>query len=581
MASRTVRRTLLAVVLGVIVIVGVYAGWLAWTVSQDLSAASDDAQALKSAVQAGDDQGTQDALDSLRTHSADAADGVGSPVWSLMTKVPVFGDDARGVRVVSEVIDDLAHNGIGDLAEAATDLESLLPQDGRFDLARIEELQAPIAEGHEALADARARLAEENPANYIDRLKVEYRNLESQIADAADMMGVADRTAQVLPPMLGADGPQRYILVIQNNAEVRATGGLPGAVSVIEANRGAVAMTQQIAGNSIPEQRKPLIPVTEEEQRVYGDHFWAWFLDANITPDFPRTAEMMKAHWELAHEPIDGILSLDPVTLSYILAATGPVQVRDVTLGSENAVDELLHQVYLRYPEPAEQDVYFREVARAIFEKVASGSASATELMRALVRGTEEHRVYAHSFDDEVQAELAGTPVAGELASEPTDRPQVAVTMNDGTGAKMSYFLRYDVEVDATSCTDGVQGMTAKVHLRSDAPADAASLPDYVTGAGAYGIAPGAQLVGVRVYGPIGGSLDALKVNGQPEEDALHMEERGRPVQRIYVSLNPGDNVDLEWQMTSGADQTGDADVMVTPSVVSGTSSSVARSACD
>lgn len=580
MRSRTVRRSVITVVLGLLVLIGLYAGWLAWQVSKDLTAAADDAQALKAAVQAGDDATTQEALDDLRAHSAGAADGVGSPIWSVMTKVPVVGDDAAGVRVVSEVVSDLAHNGIGDLVETSMDLESLLPTNGRIDLAKVEALQAPVAQGRAALTAAQERLAREDPTGYISRLKVEYRDLQSQISDAAEMMAIADRTAQVLPPMLGSDGPKRYVLVIQNNAEVRATGGLPGAVSVIETNDGAVAMTQQIGGNSIPEQPKPLIPVTKEEQRVYGDHLWAWFLDANITPDFPRTAELMRAHWELAHDPIDGILSLDPVTLSYILEATGPVQVRDVTLTSETAVDELLHQVYLRYADPADQDVYFREVAQVIFDKVASGSASPTALMRALVKGTDEHRVYVHSFDEEVQADLAGTPIAGEMPDEATERPNVIVTMNDGTGAKMSYFLRYDVEVDATHCTNGVQGLTAKVHLQSDAPADAATLPDYITGGEEYGIPRGAQLVGVRIYSPIGGDITDLKINGQPEEDAFNMEERGRRVQKLYVAMNPGDNVDLEWKLATGPDQVGDTDVMVTPSVRAGTSSSTARSAC-
>lgn len=580
MRSRTARRSVITVVLGVVVLVGLYAGWLVWQVGKDLTAAADDAQALKAAAQAGDDATTRDALDALRTHSAGAADRVESPVWSLMTKVPFFGDDARGVRVVSDVVSDLAHNGIGDLVETATDLESLLPTNGRIDLARVESLQAPVAQGREALESAEERLAGEDPTGFVSRLKVEYRDLQSQISEAADVMAIADRTAQVLPPMLGSDGPKRYVLVIQNNAEIRATGGLPGAVSVIETDGGAVAMTQQIAGNSIPEQPKPLIPVTKEEQRVYGDHLWAWFLDANMTPDFPRTAELMRAHWELAQDPIDGILSLDPVTLSYILEATGPVQVRDVTLSSDTAVDELLHQVYLRYPDPADQDVYFREVAQVIFQKVASGGASPTALMRALVKGTDEHRVYVHSFDESVQADLAGTPIAGEVPDEATDRPDVIVTMNDGTGAKMSYFLRYDVEVDATSCINGVQGLTAKVHLRSDAPADAATLPDYVTGGEDYGIPRGAQLVGVRIYSPIGGDITDLKINGQPEEDAFNMDERGRKVQKLYVAMNPGDNVDLEWKLATGPDQTGSTDVTVTPSVVSGTSSSTAGSAC-
>jgi hypothetical protein len=43
--------------------------------------------------------------------------------------------------------------------------------------------------------------------------------------------------------MLGQNGPKRYFLAFQNNAEARGTGGLPGAFAIIEANHGKLAIT--------------------------------------------------------------------------------------------------------------------------------------------------------------------------------------------------------------------------------------------------------------------------------------------------------------------------------------------------
>ncbi|TFB67457.1 DUF4012 domain-containing protein [Cryobacterium sp. Hz9] len=42
-----------------------------------------------------------------------------------------------------------------------------------------------------------------------------------------------NRAVQLLPAMLGADGQRSYLLLFQNNPEVRATGGLPGAFAEI------------------------------------------------------------------------------------------------------------------------------------------------------------------------------------------------------------------------------------------------------------------------------------------------------------------------------------------------------------
>ena len=70
---RPVRFSLL-VLLGVVLVVGLWVGWQAWHVSRDLSAAADDAQALQTAVKAGDDAGTDAALARLQDHSSSAAD---------------------------------------------------------------------------------------------------------------------------------------------------------------------------------------------------------------------------------------------------------------------------------------------------------------------------------------------------------------------------------------------------------------------------------------------------------------------------------------------------------------------------
>lgn len=557
-----------------------WVGWQAWQVNRDLSAAAADAKTLQQAVEDGDDPATDAALADLQEHSTSAAERTSGWTWSALSHAPVYGDDARGVRLVSDVVAELSNNGIEPLVRTSTDLESLLPKEGRIDVDTVRSLQSPVSDGKTALEAAVEQLSGEDPVGFVGPLREKYRELQSQIADAADVMSTADTALQVMPGMLGDGERRKYLLIFQNNAEIRSTGGLPGAVSLVEAEDGKVELTRQVAANTFGETDKPVLPLTPEERQIYGPQLGTYFLDANFTPDFPRTADLMKARWEQEYDDsLDGVFSLDPVTLSYILKAVGPVPVGDVTLTSDNAVDELLHQVYLRYEDPADQDAFFRDVARAVFDKVSSGAESPQELIRALVRGADEGRVYVHSFDSQEQSDLAGTQVAGELITDPDAAPQVGVYLNDATGAKMSYYLRYDVKVDATYCKDGVQGLSAKAHLLSDAPEDAASLPDYVTGAGVFGTEPGSQLVLVRLFSPVDGEISHIQLNGAPI-DAEPVIQDGREVMTTVVQLEPQFTVDLTWRMTTGPDQTGDVETSVTPGVVARKLSSVVATAC-
>jgi hypothetical protein len=575
---RPVRFSLL-VLLGIVLLLGLWVGWQAWQVSRDLGAAADDAQALQVAVEGGDDASTTAALARLQDNSAKAAERTSGNTWSLLTHLPSFGDDARAVRVASQVIEDLSDD-IEPLTSMATDLEAVLPRNGRVPLAAVTALQDPVSRGEAAFRRADERLSAEDSSGFVEPLKSKYRDLAELVSAAASGLASADTALEVMPAMLGQDGPRTYLLVFQNNAEIRATGGLPGAVSLVKADDGKVRMTRQVATNTIAKTAEPILPLTEAEYSIHDNLLGTYFIDSNFTADFPRSAELMKAHWENVYDDeIDGVLSLDPVSLSYILEATGPVRVDDLELTSANVVDELLHRAYLRMPDPVAQDEFFRQVARSVFDRVSSGVGSPEGLIRALGRGADEHRLYVHSFSDSEQEPLAGTAVAGELVYDPAAPPQVGFYINDATGAKMSYFLRYDVQVDATYCRGSAQGLSGEAHLTSAAPEDADKLPPYITGAGKYGTKPGSQTVLVNLYAPVGGTVTDVELNGEVLR-IRPVTENGRPVALLVLALPPSFTVDLSWRMTTGPGQIGDTEVSVTPSVVAKRSSSRAPSAC-
>lgn len=584
MRMRRSRAAVLVIValVGVVLLLAAWLGWQAWQVNRDLRAAVSDAGELQTALEDGDRAAIDASLAELQAHSSGAAERTDGVSWSVLTHLPGVGDDAEGVRVVSDVVADLSNDGLVPLATVATELDSLLPRDGKISIDAVRELQEPVAQARAALEDADRQLSEQDPSGFVQRFRDQYRELADRVDDAEHAMRSADTALAVLPEMLGDGTSRHYLLVFQNNAEIRATGGLPGAVSLVQADDGAVELTRQVAANSFGHRSTPVLPLSDTEEALYGPQLGTYFLDANFTPDFSRAADLMKARWEEVYGgQVDGVLSLDPVALSYILGATGPVQVGDVTLTEDNAVDELLHEVYLRYENPAAQDVFFREVARAVFDVVSSGGGAApSDLMSALARAADEGRVYVHSFHQEEQDELTGTQVAGDFPVSASSTPVVSVTMNDTTGAKMSYYLRYDVDVAPTYCINDRQGITVHARLTSTAPEDAAStLPDSVTGGGAYGVKPGNQLVTVRLFGPVDGTIKRFVINSKRfPPDGIDVS--GRPVATSYALLAPGETVDITWTLQTGTGQTGATRVTVTPSIAEGGKSSTVASAC-
>jgi hypothetical protein len=246
--------------------------------------------------------------------------------------------------------------------------------------------------------------------------------------------------------------------------------------------------------------------------------------DVNLTPDFAVSGALAAEMWRIEFGlEVDGVISMDPVTLSYLLAATGPITLAtgDV-LSAENAVQLLLTDVYTRYDQAADQDAFFAAAAASVFTAVAGGSADPVKLLTALSKAGDEHRVLVWSAHKEDQAVLADTTIAGGLPVSDGDTKRFGVYLNDGTGSKMDTYL------------DGVD-----VTLTSTAPADAAaSLPDYITGGGAFGTAPGNIKTVVSVYGAP--DMQNLGLTRDGAETPYHPATHDTyPVSTIAVDLPP------------------------------------------
>jgi hypothetical protein len=262
-------------------------------------------------------------------------------------------------------------------------------------------------------------------------------------------------------------------------------------------------------------------------------------------PDFSVSGALAKEMWARKHGlVVDGVLSIDPVALSYLLAATGPVELPsgDV-LTSENAVQVLLNDVYLRYPEPSEQNQFFSEATAAVFGALVAGDVNPAKLLAGLSRAGEEKRVFLWSAHADDQDVLAKTTLVGPLPVTDSVQTTFGVFLNDGTGSKMDFYQSVDTSVTWDSCALDGRGEatgTARlaVTLTNSAPA---GLPDYITGGGAYGVAPGSARTVGYLYLPEGFELTGAELsNSAGFGGGFH---QGMQVLSFDALLAPGESV--------------------------------------
>lgn len=515
---------------------------------------------LRSELVSGDSTAAQKTADDLQDHAASARSLTGDPVWSAFQVLPFVGSNLRAVREVAVVVDDVATGAVKPVASVIGDVnvKAFAPTGGKVDLAPLVKAQPAVQRATTTLAKADRDAAAIDTSETLSPVVNAVNQLRNALSSVSAQADAANRAVQLAPAMLGHSGDRRYLLLFQNNAELRAGGGIPGAVALLDVRDGAVHLSNQAAGSTFDQSGGPVLPLTVDTQGLYGVITGEYMQDVTLTPRFDVSAKLAREMWKQKYgQQVDGVLAMDPVALGYILRATGPVELpTGDTLTSENAVKLLLSDVYAKYPNPQAQDAFFASAASAVFDKVSSGAFDPKAFVGALTDGVQENRLRLWSAVSAEQDRLDGTAVSGPLPTSSASERQFGVYLNDATGAKMDFYLQKTIAVGSAVCrADGRPTSVVQVTLKNTALADAGtSLPDYVTGAGNFGVAPGKVQTNVAVYAAkdeiyLGATQDGKAAAPHTAVDGDH------PVVQVQTLLAPGQSTTFRVTFLGSAKQ--------------------------
>lgn len=538
----------LAVVVGLLVVAGGWLGlrvWQAGTALRDLQANTD---GLRGQLEAGDTDGLADRLPELQHDAHRASAAAGDPVWRLASHLPFLGDNLRAVGAVSDVADALLGDAAPELIDAAAELQDPTRElpDGQVDLAPLAGAAPALARAAAALDTARVQLAGVDRSHLLGPVKDPVASVDDQLADAGGLLKSVGDVAEVLPAMLGADAPRTYLLLSLNSAELRSAGGIVGSVAVLQADDGAISLTDVASTADLPELGTSVLPLTDEELALHGDRLGRWIQDAVLTPDYPRAAELAAASWE-AHtgKQVDGVIATDLVAVSGLLGASGQNITADgQTLTADDLIPALLRDAYLTYGDPKDGDRFYAAVAGQVFAaltQVRDDPAAAVRVAQAVGDAVGERRVRVWSADADEEKRLAATAVGDAFLSSSGARDDVGVFLDDGTAGKLDYYLDTSVSVQMTGCGTSSPVAEIEVALTYTPPDDIAGYPAQVTGDGSSGLPTGSLATNLSFYGRTGDAAAEIRRDGAVI-GGLQATADGRSVTVLTSRLAPGES---------------------------------------
>ncbi|WP_200422207.1 DUF4012 domain-containing protein [Streptomyces sp. Y2F8-2] len=488
--------------------------------------------------------GTMDAeaaMSSAAGHAAQAHRLTTGPAWYLFAQAPVLGGPASTVRGAADVADRLTHDVLPPLVRIASEHAGDRRKRGLESLLSALQGQAPALErAARAAAESRADVGGLPRATWLPAVDHVRTRLAELLDRTVPVTADASMAARVLPQMMGEESPRRYFVVVQNTAEARGTGGMPGAFAVVTADRGRLDF-ETFGNDDRVSGANPTVDLGAEFAARYASaeptRYWA---NSNMSPHFPYAARIWSATWrQRSGERVDGVVALDPTTLGRLLRATGPGRLPDGTpLTADNALDLTERTGYARYSDDARRKAFLLEVARTAATTLADSLGDPRRLPRlvkAAYGDAAAGRLKVWSARENEQRILSTRPLSGTFP-ETTD-PFAGLVVNNAAGGKLDYYLERELSWLPGRCTPQGRLVTARIDLTNRAPAS--GLPAYVTQRGdrpRHPTRPGDNRLLVSYYASAGAQLTQATLDGQGITVGVG-KERGHPVYTLDLEL--------------------------------------------
>lgn len=566
------RGRTVAIVVGIVIVaflaVGGVCGFTLYNQAKDVKAQAKTAVSLASSamdkVKEGDFAAVSSDLRQLDATCANIGDKTSGPLWEVASRLPVVGGDVSAARTLVSALSDVSGSALLPLADA---LENVTPgkllSDGTVNVSALQAVASTFSDAAPAVQAANQKVqavgqtSMAEVTDLVDKAKGGFAALDAGVA-------AAQQVAPVLPQILGADGQTRnYLVVAENNVEIRANGGYGGSQGVISVTDGKLEI-----GDFQPKMSLGIenaLPVTDEEEVLFNQATHEMGSDSGdtlFTPDFPRAAGLLSQMWEIKYgQHVDGVVALDPVFLQYLLGVVGGVELPDgSSIDGTNAARVLMHDVYWNY-DPSQQDAIFAAAAGAAFDKVLGGlgDADLQQLMAAVQKGCEEGRFIAwmeNSDEEDVIKEL-GLAAALPDASDTSAAPLAGVFVNNVRGSKLDWFLNKDVTVGTGKRNaDGSWSYPVTVNLSSTmSEEEEASLPLYVAGVGRQASDWNDERLTVLLYAPAGGTISDVETSGSAAFSTAPEEHSHNGLQVFYgvLELLPRTDATVTYTVTTAA----------------------------
>jgi len=259
-----------------------------------------------------------------------------------------------------------------------------------------------------------------------------------------------------LPWLIGLDNQRRtYLVLLQNNMELRPTGGFIGSFAMLTFENGELHDFQVQDVYTADGQLKGHVEPPKQIKEILGEANW-YLRDSNWSPDFPQSAQ--SAEWFLDKElnrKVDGVIGINLEAVKKLIAAFGEIYLAD--FNEKISADNIFERAEFwseneSFPGSNQKSAFLGLMGQQLFENIKAAQAEEySKIGQSFMEALEEKEVLVYTHNDQLNSTLRELNWDGRIRN-----PQCSlencftdyIHLNEANLGvnKANYFLRRTIE---------------------------------------------------------------------------------------------------------------------------------------
>jgi hypothetical protein len=319
---------------------------------------------------------------------------------------------------------------------------------------KLKEDLSDVETAIDYLKQAEENLEEVSPSVLPKSLKERLNYAKSTLTKLNQIL---ENTKQKIPAfltLLGDRYPHRYLVLLQNDTEVRPTGGFIGSYMIIDINDGIITKMDFHDIYELDGQLQEYIEPPEDIAAVTNN----WRMrDSNYSPDF--TISAAKAAWFLQKQKgpsVDTVIAVNQSFMASLLELTGPIQLESL----QKPLDKSNYQLVLSFiiesklsgvENPKE---ILGELIPAFQSKLLT-NASLEDIFKTFLQGFSDKKLFIFSRNENVQKVLDEFNISGRIPLTNPKEDYLNVIATSIGGNKSDRYINQSIKHNTLIKKDG------------------------------------------------------------------------------------------------------------------------------